>query len=104
MASKLVADTLAAHRIVVFSKTYCPYCVKAKKAFASIGATPFVMELDERPDGDEIQRVLGGLTGGTSVPRVFVGGAFIGGGDDTHAAAQSGALLEKCKAAGVPLK
>ena len=31
-AVKLVADTIAAHKVVVFSKTYCPYCVKAKRA------------------------------------------------------------------------
>jgi glutaredoxin 3 len=104
MASKLVADTIAAHTVTIFSKSACPYCTKAKRAFASIGCTPFVMELDGRQDGDEIQRVLGGITGGTTVPRVFIAGEFIGGGDDTAAAAASGALLEKCKAAGVPLK
>jgi hypothetical protein len=32
-----------------------------------------------RPDGAEIQDELQNLTGGRSVPRVFIGGAFVGG-------------------------
>ena len=51
-----------------------------------------VVELDERDDGPAIQAYLGELTGGTSVPRVFVGGKFIGGGDDTVAKQRSGEL------------
>lgn len=38
-----------------------------------------VPQLDHRNDGDEIQDCLAQLTGGRSVPRVFVGGKFIGG-------------------------
>ncbi len=88
-------------KAVIFSKTYCPYCTKAKKAFSSIGATPFVIELDGRSDGDAVQDELLKLTGGRSVPRVFVGGTFIGGGDDTHAHAASGKLREMCVKAGL---
>jgi len=33
------------------------------------------------------------------VPRVFIGGTFLGGGDDTVAAQQKGTLEEKLKAA-----
>ena len=36
------------------------------------------LQLDNREDGDEIQQVMGELTGATSVPRVFIGGNFIG--------------------------
>jgi len=32
------------------------------------------------------------MTGGRTVPRVFVGGKFVGGGDDTVALAASGEL------------
>ena len=32
------------------------------------------------------------LTGGRSVPRVFIGGKFIGGGDETVAAHKAGKL------------
>ena len=72
-------------QVVVWSKSYCPFCTKAKKALECFltKAQYTVVELDERSDGDAIQDALLQLTGGRSVPRVFVGGKFIGGGDDT---------------------
>ena len=42
-----------------------------------------LIELDTRDDGEAIQDALLELTGGRSVPRVFIDGQFIGGGDDT---------------------
>ena len=60
----------------------------------------FVMQLDERQDGDAIQDYLNQLTGGRSVPRVFVAGKFIGGGDDTVAKQQSGELKQLLQQAG----
>jgi glutaredoxin 3 len=50
--------------------------------------------LDERDDGGDIQDALAELTGGRSVPRVFVEEAFIGGGDDTERLARSGELAK----------
>jgi glutaredoxin 3 len=61
---------------------------------------PQVVELDERDDGNAIQDYLGQLTGGRSVPRVFVGGKFIGGGDDTVALHNKGELKKKLEEAG----
>ena len=90
----------------VFSKSYCPYCVKAKDAVRSalgqpgIAATT-VWELDERQDGNEIQAILGKITGATTVPRVFIGGKFLGGGDDTARAAKDGSLVKLAREAGV---
>ena len=49
-------------------------------------------QLDKRDDGSEIQDALADLTGGRSVPRVFIEEAFIGGGDDTERLARSGEL------------
>jgi len=90
--------------VVVFSKTYCPYCIKAKRALTAAGCKDFVVhELDERADGAEIQTVLGTMTGATSVPRVFVAGKFIGGGDDTAALQASGRLRPLLEAAGAAL-
>lgn len=91
---------ITAEKAVMFSKTYCPYCTKAKTAFQACGITPKVYELDKMGDGDAYQAALGRMTGASSVPRVFVGGKFIGGGDDTAALAASGKLKELCKAAG----
>mmetsp|Transcript_28180 Transcript_28180/g.71845 ORF Transcript_28180/g.71845 Transcript_28180/m.71845 type:complete len:138 (-) Transcript_28180:528-941(-) len=102
-AKKLVQQTIAAHKVAVFSKSYCPYCAKAKHALASILPADkfFVLEIDGRDDMDEIQDALGEITGARSVPRVFVGGQFIGGGDDTARKASNGELKQLLTAQGV---
>ncbi|EER15096.1 glutaredoxin-1, putative [Perkinsus marinus ATCC 50983] len=87
-----VDNEIATNKVVLFGKSYCPHCKKAKEALASIDVTPKVIELDEREDCSDIQDYLGQLTGARSVPRVFVNGKFIGGGDDTVAKVKSGEL------------
>jgi hypothetical protein len=57
-------------------------------------------QLESRADCDSIQDALQELTGARSVPRVFVGGQFIGGGDDTARKAANGELERLLKAAG----
>ncbi len=66
----------------------------------SIDQCVFGVQLDERQDGEAIQDYLNQLTGGRSVPRVFVGGKFIGGGDDTVSKQQSGELKKILQQAG----
>lgn len=93
----------SAHKAIIFSKTTCPYCDAAKGAFTSIGVQPHVVELDTF-DGGKMsawQDALKGLTGARSVPRVFVGGKFVGGGDDTVAKGRSGELAALCRQAGL---
>eukprot|EP00798_Chlamydomonas_sp_ICE-L_P007500 gene7500-646_t len=95
MAAAFVAKAIASDKVVVFSKSYCPFCVKAKQAIkAAMGAafTFTVVELEDNPDCQAIQDALSNVTGGRSVPRVFVNGKFIGGGDDTASKAASGEL------------
>jgi glutaredoxin 3 len=48
-----IADS--ANGVVVFSKTYCPYCKKAKELFKELKANADVIELDTLDDGDAIQ-------------------------------------------------
>ncbi len=97
-------DTLITSKpVVVFSKTWCPFCNKAKQALSTYRLSPEkyqVVELDERTDGDAIQDVLNDITGGRSVPRVFIGGKCIGGGDDTSAAHRNGQLEQMLKNCG----
>ena len=76
-------------------------CRAAKAALSGAGVPRDhpkykIYELDEM-DADEasnIQSALGRLTGASTVPRVFVRGTFIGGGDDTTALYLSGKLKE----------
>mmetsp|Transcript_22515 Transcript_22515/g.51552 ORF Transcript_22515/g.51552 Transcript_22515/m.51552 type:complete len:103 (-) Transcript_22515:374-682(-) len=87
--------------VVVFSKTYCPFCAKAKTSLANVGCMNFKrVELDEIADGSTVQKALGDLTGQRTVPNVFIGGKSIGGGDETAALERSGKLKTMLKVAG----
>eukprot|EP00775_Hariotina_reticulata_P007690 gene7690-7890_t len=83
----------AVAKVVVFSKSYCPFCRKAKEALGQLLYPDdiTVVELDQMSDEDAsaIQAVMQELTGAHTVPRVFVAGHFVGGGDDTAAKAAS---------------
>lgn len=94
---------VAANKVIMYSKVYCPYCIKAKNALNQfIKADQYkVVELDQRQDIVTMQDALGEITGGRTVPRVFINGKFLGGGDDTAAAAANGTLEKLLKEAGV---
>lgn len=94
MAESVVNEAIKGNKIMMFSKSYCPFCTKAKKALDDVGAVYAVMELDKRQDCNEIQDLMGKMTGARSVPRVFIDGKFVGGGDETVALKKSGKLAE----------
>ena len=65
---KWINDEISSNLVVMFSKTYCPYCRKAKNAFQTAGLDKYVLhELDERDDGDDIQDALKDITGARTV-------------------------------------
>ena len=81
---------IKASKIVVFSKTHCPYCRRAKDAITQLTPQFSVVELDVVRDGAEQQAALLELTGQKTVPNIFVNGKHIGGCDSTLAAIASG--------------
>ena len=87
--------------VVVFSKTYCPYCIRMKEMLSEAGVKDLhVIELDMRDDSSEVQDVLLRMTGARTVPRVFIGGKSVGGTADVEALINSGQLMVKLKEAG----
>ena len=80
--------------MVVFSKSYCPFCTKTKTLFEELKVSAKVYELNEMDDGNDIQAALLDLTGQKTVPNVFIKGEHLGGNDNTQAAAKSGKLAE----------
>lgn len=90
--ASFVKKTISSHKIVIFSKSYCPYCRKAKAVFKELNQIPHVVELDERDDGSKIQDALSQRIGRRTVPQVFINGKHIGGSDDTVEAYESGEL------------
>ncbi|AAW43119.2 hypothetical protein CNBD4970 [Cryptococcus deneoformans B-3501A] len=78
----LVDKAIADNKVVVFSKTYCPYCKRAKSYLAEDTKDIEILELDEREDGAAIQAYLKELNGQGTVPHVYINKEFIGGSSD----------------------
>ncbi|RKP23722.1 glutaredoxin 1 [Syncephalis pseudoplumigaleata] len=84
----IVQQHISSHDVMVFSKTYCPYCNTAKKVLkdmvAALGVSVdiFVIELDVEADGAAMQAALAELTGQRTVPNIFIKGKHVGGCDD----------------------
>lgn len=66
----------------MYSKSYCPYCDKAKNVFKKGGVEVKVYELDRMITGDAIQKKLKNLSGQSTVPNIYIGGKHIGGCSD----------------------
>ncbi|KAG0270807.1 hypothetical protein BGZ95_001507 [Linnemannia exigua] len=83
---------IAANAVVVFSKSYCPYCTKAKNLLTKLGVNAHVLELDNEDDGSAIQAYLLELTGQRTVPNIFISQKHIGGCDDLFSLEKNGQL------------
>merc|ERR1712230_159215 len=84
--------------VVVFSKSYCPYCRASKSLLNEKHAKYFLMELDEVDDGAAIQDALEEITGQRSVPNIFIAQKHIGGNSDLQS--KKGQLDDLLKSAG----
>lgn len=91
-----VQQTIAANTVVLYSKSWCPYCAQSKALFDEMLQPYTAIELDqlEPAAGEQLQAALLEMTQQRTVPNVFVAGQHIGGNDDTQQAARSGKLAE----------
>ena len=81
------------HKVVIFTKQICPYCVKAKILFESKGVDYEEIDVEGR---DELRRALSLKTKGSkTVPQIFIKGQYIGGCDDLYALDEKGMLDDK---------
>jgi len=95
-----VKGLVAKNPCIVFSKTTCPFCFKAKTALDECSLGYDCIELDQLDNGPAIQKALELITGQRTVPNVFIGGSSIGGGDDTARLHKSGELATMLRDAG----
>nr|XP_016851433.1 PREDICTED: glutaredoxin 2 [Anolis carolinensis] len=86
-------ETISDNCVVIFSKTTCSYCNMAKKLFHDANINYTAIELDRKENGSQFQDVLHQMTGGRTVPRIFINGTFVGGATDTQRLHQEGRLL-----------
>ncbi|EYU44772.1 hypothetical protein ABFS83_08G009400 [Erythranthe nasuta] len=104
MALPKAKEIVSTNSVVVFSKTYCPFCVSVKKLLTELGASFKAIELDTEGDGAELQSALAQLTGQRTVPNVFISGKHIGGCDATTALHKQGKLVPLLTEAGAVAK
>ncbi|XP_021730563.1 glutaredoxin-C2-like [Chenopodium quinoa] len=103
MALEKAQQIVSSNSVVVFSKSYCPFCVDVKKLLSQLGASFKAIELDTESDGSEIQAALAQLTGQRTVPNVFIGGKHIGGCDVTTTLHKEGKLVPLLTEAGAAI-
>ena len=87
-----VKSEIGANDVVVFSKTFCPFCKTTKSLLEDLKIDAKIIELDEVDNGAAIQDALKEISGQRTVPNVFVKGEHLGGNDDTQSAAREGTL------------
>uniref|UniRef100_A0A7M4FJD8 thioredoxin-disulfide reductase (NADPH) n=1 Tax=Crocodylus porosus TaxID=8502 RepID=A0A7M4FJD8_CROPO len=97
-----VRSLVGSHRVLVFSKSYCPYCLRVRQRLGCSGAE-HSRKLHPCYDGPSIQEVLVEMTNQRTVPNVFVNGTHVGGCDATLQAYQNGSL-QKLLGSGTDVK
>ncbi len=76
-------------RIVVYTTTYCPYCVAAKRLLSERGLE--YQEIDVT-GADDLRRWLVEVSGQRTVPQIFIDGRPIGGYTELAELDRSGEL------------
>merc|ERR1712203_818195 len=80
-----IKDAIPTTPVVVVSKSYCPYSRGAKRILNSYAIDESkikIFEIENEPDMNEIQSYMAEITGGRTVPRIFIGGQFVGGAEE----------------------
>ncbi|KAK6940931.1 Glutaredoxin [Dillenia turbinata] len=86
--------------LVIFSRSSCPICHSVKSLFGGFGASPVVYELDQEPNGRELERALLRLGRNPSVPAVFIGHRLVGGANEINSHLLRGSLVPMLMEAG----
>lgn len=80
---------MAAPSIVMYTKSWCPYCERARGLLKAKGVAFEEIDIESHPEQREemIRR-----TGRRTVPQIFIGTQHIGGSDDLHELDAAGGL------------
>ncbi len=76
--------------VIIYSKDYCPYCVKAKSLITRKGKA--FREIDITHDEVLQQEMISKSGGRKTVPQIFIGDMHVGGCDDLYALDKEGKL------------
>lgn len=77
-------------QIVIYTKSWCPYCHSAKELLRRKGWT--FTEIDVTTDAEGQQEMSRRASGRSTVPQIFIGDTHVGGCDDLYALDRAGEL------------
>lgn len=77
-------------KVEIYTKAFCPYCVRALQLLGSKGVTPD--EYDITMGGPQRSEMIDRAGGRTTVPQIFIDGKHVGGSDDLAALDRAGKL------------
>ena len=80
----------AGTRIEIYTKSFCPYCWRAKELLESKGLD--YVEISVDGGGEPRERMILRAKGRTTVPQIFISETHVGGCDDLFALERSGRL------------
>ncbi|KAM7276465.1 hypothetical protein ACFE04_018331 [Oxalis oulophora] len=86
--------------VVIFSRSTCCMSHSIKALLSGFGANPTIYELDEIPNGKQIEKSLQKLGCQPSVPAVFIGEELIGGANQITTLHLENRLVPLLKRAG----
>ena len=79
-------------KVVIYSKSYCPACVKAKQLLKNKNVK--FEEIDITNNNSLIEEMLAKSSGRKTVPQIFIDDFHVGGCDDLYALNDKGKLDE----------
>ena len=82
---EIITNDIRTNKVVVYSKSHCPFCKQTKNLLSKAGIDAKIFELDQLSNGREIQTTLKSMTSQATVPNIFIGGKHIGGNSDLQA-------------------
>jgi|GEM_PF-924403 len=96
-----IEKQIAVNKVMVYSKSYCPYCDMAKKLLETNGIEYEAVEINTVTNSLVVQAILFNLTGQKTVPNIFIGGKHIGGNSEIQQLAKSGTLKTILEESGI---
>ena len=75
--------------VEIYTKSTCPYCIRAQALLASKGVAPVEYNIDA---GGPRRAEMIERSGRMTVPQIFIGGRHVGGCDDLYALERRGKL------------
>lgn len=94
LAGESVEKHIKENKIVIFSKTTCPFCVRAKDLLSNYNVNIHIVLLDEVENGGQMQDYLESKTGQRTVPNIFINNEHVGGFDNLTKLQSEGRLYK----------